>query len=95
MVLDVPGLQHAAGLGLGVGVGVGVGVNNHGIRCLANVGAWSFSTWDGAHYTFLRLASTGSLGYTSSCLRVVQGRKVTWIARGAKTLRMDSDSPLM
>ena len=31
---------------------------------------------------FLRLAGTGSLGYTSSGLRVLKERKVTWMARG-------------
>ena len=26
---------------------------------------------------------------------ILKGQKVTWMARGAKTLRMDSDSPLI
>ena len=44
---------------------------------------------------FLKLVGTGSLGCTSSCLRVLKRRKVIWKARGAKILRMDSDSLLM
>ena len=33
---------------------------------------------------FLWFAGTGSLGSTSSCLRVFKGRKVTWMARGPR-----------
>ena len=62
---------------------------------LANVGVGSFGTLDSVHHPFLWCAGTGSLGCTSSCLRILMGRKITWIARVPKTLQMDSDSPVM
>ena len=43
---------------------------------------------------FLQFAGTGFFGCTSSCRRVLKGRKLTWIARGANTLLMNSDNPL-
>ena len=68
--------------------------NIQGSACLAKVGAGTLA--QGMLYTipFLWFAGTGSFGCTSSCRRVLKGRKLTWIARGANTLRMDSDNPL-
>ena len=62
---------------------------------LANVGAGAFSTWDAVHPTFPAIGWYWVLGCTSSCLWVLKGRKVTRMARGAKTLQMHLNSPLM
>ena len=62
-----------------------------GSACLADVGVGALGT--GMLTPFLRFAGTGSFRCTSSCRRVLKGRKLTWIARGANTLRMDSDNP--
>ena len=124
LVLDVPGLQHAARLGAGVrvnhhglgqinlvvtqehmfrksrgwkvsvcqGLAVFPKANIQGSACLADIGAGHWA--QGMLYTtpFLRFAGTGSFSCTSSCCRVLKERKLTCIARGDNTLRMDSDS---
>ena len=44
---------------------------------------------------FLWFAGTGSLGFTSSCHMVLKRWKVIWMSRGANTLRMDSENPVI
>ncbi len=62
---------------------------------LANVGAGTFSTWDAVHHPFLAIGWYWVLGVHKLLPQGPVGTKVTWMARGAKTLQMDSDSPLM
>ena len=66
-----------------------------GPTCLANVGAGAFSTWDAVHHTFPVIGWYWVLGVHKLLPQGPVGRKVTWMARGAKTLRMHSDNPLM
>ena len=49
---------------------------------------------DAVHHS-LQFACTGSLGCLGSCRRVLKEQKVTGMAKGANTLRMDSNNPLM
>ena len=62
-----------------------------GPACLADLGAGTFGTRDAVHHS-LQFAGTVSFRCASYFRRVLKGWKLTWIARGANTPRMDSDN---
>ena len=55
-----------------------------GPTCSANVGVETFGTWDAVHHSLPAIGWYCFLGCTSSSLRVLKGRKVTWMARGLR-----------
>ena len=66
-----------------------------GPTCLANVGAGAFSTWDAVHHTFPAIGWYWVLGVHKLLPQGPVGTEGNLDGKGAKTLRMDSDSPLM
>ena len=60
--------------------------------CLANVGAGAFSTLDAVNHTFPAIGWYWVLGVHKLLAHGPEGRKVTWMARGAKT-RLPSVRP--